>query len=56
MTHFNAPLIVRAKIIIRQCSQTATFKARKTEAESNPGLSAYQFNALPLGNCSQFSG
>ena len=43
---------VRACVCVkRQCSQTTTFLKRKeAKAESNPGPSAYQHNALPLGH------
>ena len=51
-SHFNVSLIVRDKIS-RQCPQTTTFwRERRAEAESNRGSSAYQPNALPLGQTS----
>ena len=47
--HFNVSLIVRDKVT-RQCPQTTTFERdRRAEADSNRGPSAYQPNALPLG-------
>ena len=51
-SHLNFPLSVRDKVT-RQCPQTTTFLKRErdrgAEAESSRGLSAYQPNALPLG-------
>ena len=49
-SHFNVSLIVRDKVT-RQCPQTTTFfeEKRRAEAESSRGPSAYQPNALPLG-------
>ena len=48
-SHFNVSLIVRDKVT-RQCPQTASFEdKRRAEADSNRGPSAYQPNALPLG-------
>ena len=48
-SRFNVSLIVRDKVT-RQCPQTTTFKEKgQPEAESNRGPSAYQPNALPLG-------
>ena len=48
--HFNASLIARDKVT-RQCPQTTNLfrTERRAEAESNLGPSAYQPNALPLG-------
>ena len=48
VSHFNVSLIVRAKVT-RQCSQTATFEEKGERMDSNRGPSAYQPNALPLG-------
>ena len=46
---FHVSLIVRDKVT-RQCPQTTTFEGkRRAEANSNRGPSAYQPNALPLG-------
>ena len=45
--HFNASLIVRNETTT-QCPQTITF-SKSSEAESSRGPSAYQPNALPLG-------
>ena len=48
-SHFNVWLIVRDKIT-RQCPKTTSFwRERRAEAVSSRGLSAYQTNALPLG-------
>ena len=49
-SHFNVPLIVRDKVT-KQCPQTTTVLKRRVraEAESSRGPSAYQPNALPLG-------
>ena len=49
-SHFNVSLIVRDKVT-RHCPQITTFcgRERRAEAESNRGPSAYQPNALPLG-------
>ena len=48
-SHFKVSLIVRDKVI-RQCPHATTFKEkRRAEACSNRGPSAYQPNALPLG-------
>ena len=48
-SHFNVSLIVRDKVTTR-CPQITTFLERKeSQAESNRGPSAYQPNALPLG-------
>ena len=49
-SHFNVSLTVRDKVT-RQCPQTATFeeKLRRAETDSNRDPSAYQPNALPLG-------
>ena len=48
-SYFNVLLIVRDKVP-RQCPQTTTFsRERRVEAVSNRGPSAYQPNALPLG-------
>ena len=47
--HVNVWLIVKKKVT-RQCPQTTTFwRERRAEAVSNRGPSAYQPNALPLG-------
>ena len=45
-SHFNVSLIVKDKVT-RQCPQL--LKRKETEADSNRGPSAYQPNALPLG-------
>ena len=48
-SHFNVSLIERDKVT-RQCPQTTTFEEkRRAAAESNRSPSAYQPNALPLG-------
>ena len=48
-SHFNVSLTVRNKVT-RQCPQTTTFWSERTaEANSNRCPSAYQPNALPLG-------
>ena len=48
-SHFNVSLIVRDKVTT-QCPQTTTsLKTKRAEAESNRDVSAYQPNALPLG-------
>ena len=49
-SHFNVSLIVRDKVT-RQCPQTTIFgeKGEPAEADSNRGPSAYQPNALLLG-------
>ena len=48
-SHFNVSLIARDKVT-RQCPETTIFwRERRTEADSNRGPSAYQPNALPLG-------
>ena len=49
-SHFNVSLIGRAKVT-RQCPQTTTLSEEKGKpnAESNRVPSAYQPNALPLG-------
>ena len=48
-SHFNVSLTERDKVT-RQCLQTTTFEEkRRPEAESNRGPSAYQPNALMLG-------
>ena len=49
-SHFKVLLTVRDKVP-RRCSQTTTFlkRERRAEAVSNRGPSAYQPNALPLG-------
>ena len=47
--HFNVSSTVRDNVT-RQCPQTTTFCTEsRAEADSNRGLSAYQHNALPLG-------
>ena len=48
--HFNVSSIVRDKVT-RQCPQTTTFSKRReiSEVVANRGPSAYQPNALPLG-------
>ena len=46
--HFNVSLIMRDKIT-GQCPQNNFGRERRAEAESNRGPSAYQPNALPLG-------
>ena len=45
VSHFNISLIVRDKVT-RRCPQTTTFEEK---GEPNRGPSAYQPNALPLG-------
>ena len=51
-SHFNVSLIVMDKVT-GQCPQTTTFlRERKVEAKSNRSPSAYQPNALPLGQTS----
>ena len=48
-SHFNVSLIVRDKVT-RQVSTGHNFpRERRAEADSNRGPSAYQPNALPLG-------
>ena len=48
-SHFNVSLIERDKVT-RQCPQTTTFEEkRRPEAKSNRNPSAYQPNALTLG-------
>ena len=47
VSHFNAALTVRGKVILFINHNFG--RARKTEAESNRGASAYQANILPLG-------
>ena len=49
-SHFHVSLIVRDKVT-RQCPQTTTFeeKGEPKQIQSNRGPSAYQPNALPLG-------
>ena len=48
-SHFNVSFIVRDKCT-RQCPQTTTSEGkRRAEADSSRGPSAYQPNALPLG-------
>ena len=46
-SHFNVSLIVRDKVT-RQCPQT-TISEERAAADLNQGPSAYQPNALPLG-------
>ena len=47
--YFNVWLIVKNKVT-KQCRQTTTFwRKKRAEAVSNRGPSAYQPNALPLG-------
>ena len=46
-SRFNVSLIVRDKVT-RQCPQNV-WTERRAEADSNRGPSAYQPNALPLG-------
>ena len=54
-SHFNVSLTLTDKVT-KQCPQTTTFeekgepKRNRAEAESSPGPSAYQPNALPLGH------
>ena len=45
---FSVSLIMRDKVT-RQCPQTTTFEEKRAEAKSNRGPSAYETNALPLG-------
>ena len=48
-SQFKVSLIVRVKVT-RQCPKTITFRReRRAEEDSNRGPSAYQPNALPLG-------
>ena len=48
-SHLNVSLMVSDKVA-RQCPQTTAFRTeRRAEAESSRGPSAYQPNALPLG-------
>ena len=48
-SHFNVSLIVR-EIVARLCPQTTTFEEKgEPKSGSNRGPSAYQPNALPLG-------
>ena len=48
-SHFNVSLIVKDKVT-RHCPETTTFeRERRAEADSNRGPSAYEPNALPLG-------
>ena len=48
-SHFDVSMIVRDKVT-RQCPQTTiVLRERRAEANSNRGPSAYQSNALPLG-------
>ena len=51
--HFNVSIIARDKVT-RQCPQTKNLFPieRRAETESNRGPSAYQPNALPLGQTS----
>ena len=52
VSHFNVSLIVRDKVT-RQCPQTTILEEkRRAEADSNWGPSAYQPNALLLGQTS----
>ena len=49
-SHFNISLTVRDKVTIRQCPQPQPFwREWRAKAVSNRGPSAYQPNALPLG-------
>ena len=49
-SHFNVSLIVRDKVTIQCPSTDHNFRReRRAEADSNRGPSAYQPNALPLG-------
>ena len=51
-SHFNVSSIVRYKVT-RQRPETTIFEdKRRAEADSNRGPSAYQPNALPLGQTS----
>ena len=47
-SHFNVSVILRDKVT-RQCPQITTFEERRAEADWNRGSSAYQPNALLLG-------
>ena len=47
-SHFKVSLIVKDKVT-RQCPQPQLSKERRAEADLNRGPSAYQPNALPLG-------
>ena len=47
--HFNVSLIMKDKVT-KQCPQTTPFQEKgEPKADSNRGPSAYQPNALPLG-------
>ena len=48
-SHFNVSLIVRGKSHKTVSTGHNFWRERRTEADSNRGLSAYQPNALPLG-------
>ena len=54
-SHFNVSLIVRDKVTNKTLSKDHFFffflflRERTAKADSNRGLSAYQPNALPLG-------
>ena len=56
--HFNVSLIVRDKVTRLSTNHSCCFfrRERKAEAESNQGPSAYQPNALPLGQTGSHSG
>ena len=47
-SHFNVSLIVRDKVT-GQCPRTTAFEEKRAGVESNRRLSAYQHNALSLG-------
>ena len=47
-SHFNVSLIMRDKVR-RQCPQTTTFEEKEEPKRSGTDPSAYQPNALPLG-------
>ena len=54
-SRFNVSLTVRDKVT-RQCPQTTIFEEkRRAEADSNRGPSAYQLNALALGQTGSLS-
>ena len=49
-SHFNVSLIVRDKVTNKTVSTDYNFsRERRAKADSNRGPSAYQPNALPLG-------
>ena len=55
-SHFNVSLIVRDNVT-RQCPETTSFEEKgEPKAVSNRSPSAYQPNALPLGQTGWFRG